>query len=423
MRVIRSESILLCLVVASTTLALAGQKQPLQVAPPEGPPPPSQDTLPREVTLSRDELYDRIYGGWLGMLIGNLEGLPHEFKYLDEPRESLPEFTFLAQGARSDDDSDIELTHLYFMAQDKTLKLPYTRIAEIWKANMNKGVWRANKRARELMEQGVLPPQTGDVSRNEHAWYNLSAQFCTEAYGLVCPGLPQLAAELGLYYAKVAVSQEPLQAAQFWPAFISLCFVDHRPLEQVLDSALQALDRRSSLYAVIGDAREAYRKHPQDWKAARAHIHKRWRVQEGWNENATPTNGALIILALLYGQEDFYKTLQYAMALGYDADCNAATAGCILGVRWGQRRLARLPQYKVQDIYINRTRPQLPEKMRISEQADLILQLAEQAILQNGGRKVRRPDGDAYTIAVQSPRLLEPLPDQPRRPPQRQPKK
>jgi hypothetical protein len=144
MRVIRSESILLCLVVASTTLALAGQKQPLQVAPPEGPPPPSQDTLPREVTLSRDELYDRIYGGWLGMLIGNLEGLPHEFKYLDEPRESLPEFTFLAQGARSDDDSDIELTHLYFMAQDKTLKLPYTRIAEIWKANMNKGVWRAN---------------------------------------------------------------------------------------------------------------------------------------------------------------------------------------------------------------------------------------------------------------------------------------
>jgi hypothetical protein len=111
------------------------------------------------------------------------------------------------------------------------------------------------------------------------------------------------------------------------------------------------------------------------------------------------------------------------MALGYDADCNAATAGCILGVRWGQRRLARLPQYKVQDIYINRTRPQLPEKMRISEQADLILQLAEQAILQNGGRKVRRPDGDAYTIAVQSPRLLEPLPDQPRRPQQRQPKK
>ena len=30
------------------------------------------------------------------MLIGGLEGLPHEKKYIDEPRESLPEFTFLS---------------------------------------------------------------------------------------------------------------------------------------------------------------------------------------------------------------------------------------------------------------------------------------------------------------------------------------
>ncbi|MBA2227218.1 MAG: ADP-ribosylglycohydrolase family protein [Thermogemmata sp.] len=389
---------------------------------------PEQATPPaklqvREAILTRQELYDRIYGGWLGMLIGNLEGLPHEFKYLEQPRDSLPQFTFLAQGARSDDDSDIELTHLYFMARDKTLKLPYARIAEIWKANMNTGVWRANKRARALMEEGLLPPQTGDVDRNEHAWYNLSAQFCTEAYGLVCPGMPQLAAELGLHYAKVAVSQEPLQAAQFWPAFISLCFVDQRPIEQVLESALPALDRRSSLYAAIRDARAAFRQHPQDWKAARQQIHQRWYRERGWNDNATPTNGALIVLALLYGQDDFYKTLQYAMALGYDADCNAATAGCILGVRWGQRRLAQLPQYKVQDIYLNRTRPQLPEKMRISEQADLILELAERAILQQGGKKVRQQDSDAYAIAAQEPRLLEPLPDQPRQPPQGQPKK
>ena len=43
--------------------------------------------------------------------------------------------------------------------------------------------------------------------------------------------------------------------------------------------------------------------------------------------NSTPSNGALVLLALLYGEGDFYKTLQYAMALGYDADCNAATAG------------------------------------------------------------------------------------------------
>ena len=39
----------------------------------------------------------------------------------------------------------------------------------------------------------------------------------------------------------------------------------------------------------------------------------------------------MVCLALLYGKGDFYRTLQYAMALGYDADCNAATAGAIVG--------------------------------------------------------------------------------------------
>ena len=58
--------------------------------------------------ISREILLDRIYGGWVGMLIGGIEGLPHEFKYKEQPRDTLPEFTFLEKGARSDDDNDIE---------------------------------------------------------------------------------------------------------------------------------------------------------------------------------------------------------------------------------------------------------------------------------------------------------------------------
>ena len=42
------------------------------------------------IVVSRSELFDRLYGGWVGMLIGGLEGLPHEFKYNDTPRETLP---------------------------------------------------------------------------------------------------------------------------------------------------------------------------------------------------------------------------------------------------------------------------------------------------------------------------------------------
>ena len=44
------------------------------------------------------------------------------------------------------------------MDKEGVLKLPYPRLVEIWKANMNQGIWVANKRARELMDQGVVPP-------------------------------------------------------------------------------------------------------------------------------------------------------------------------------------------------------------------------------------------------------------------------
>ena len=40
--------------------------------------------------ISRAELLDHIHGGWVGMLIGGLEGLPHEFKYKEQPRDALP---------------------------------------------------------------------------------------------------------------------------------------------------------------------------------------------------------------------------------------------------------------------------------------------------------------------------------------------
>ena len=38
------------------------------------------------------------------------------------------------------------------------------RLVEIWKANMNSGIWVANKKARELMNEGVMPPETGSVA-------------------------------------------------------------------------------------------------------------------------------------------------------------------------------------------------------------------------------------------------------------------
>ena len=373
--------------------------------------------------ISRAVLRDRIYGGWVGMLIGGLEGLPHEFKYREHPRDSLPEFTFLAEGARTDDDNDFEWTHLWFMDREGVIKLPYPRIVEIWKANMNQGIWVANKQARKLMDEGVVPPETGSVTRNPHAWYNLSGQFCIESYGLIAPGMPQTAADIGLHYARIAVSEEPLQAAQFWTSLISLLAFHEGTITEAIQQALTAVDPRSAMREVVQDAHQTFRDHPDDWKTARQVIHEKWRKQRKWNDNSTPVNGAAVILALLYGRDDFYRTLQYAMALGYDADCNAATAGAVVGYRLGFRHIAALPQFKMPDRYVNKTRPSLPAECKVSEQAETLLRVAEKVILANGGERISIGGQPGYRVKLQQPRVLERLPDKPHGPDNPPPKR
>jgi len=358
---------------------------------------------------TRDLLFDRIYGGWVGMLIGGLEGLPHEFKYKEQPRETLPEFTFLESGARSDDDNDLEWTHLRFMDKEGVLKLPYPRLVEIWKANMNEGIWVANKRARELMDQGIVPPETSSTALNPHAGYNLSGQFCVQAYGMIAPGMPPAAADLGLHYARIAVSGEPLQAAQYWTSLISLMAFHEGPLDAAIDTAYAAVDPDSAMAEVVADARHLHWQHRGDWKAARQAIHTKWVQQRKWNLNSTSANGALVLLALLYGEGDFYRTLQYAMALGYDADRNAATAGAVLGTRLGFRHLAGLPQFKMPDRYVNKTRPSLPAECNVSDQAATLMRVCERVILANGGERIDRNGQSVYRVHLQAPRLIEAL--------------
>ena len=74
--------------------------------------------------ISKAELKDKIAGAWLGQMVGNIYGLPHENKYVDQPApESRFPFGYtknLAKlekynGAFSDDDTDMEYIYLVTM--------------------------------------------------------------------------------------------------------------------------------------------------------------------------------------------------------------------------------------------------------------------------------------------------------------------
>jgi hypothetical protein len=51
------------------------------------------------IDQTREQILDHTRGGWTGMLIGGIVGLDHEFKYIDEPRQELPDYASLPERA------------------------------------------------------------------------------------------------------------------------------------------------------------------------------------------------------------------------------------------------------------------------------------------------------------------------------------
>ena len=56
-------------------------------------------------------------------------------------------------------------------------------------------------------------------------------------------------------------------------------------------------------------------------------------------------NHALIIMSLLFGQDDLQKSLMIVNTSGWDTDCNSGNVGCILGIKNGLEGLKKGPDY------------------------------------------------------------------------------
>ena len=58
----------------------------------------------------------------------------------------------------------------------------------------------------------------------------------------------------------------------------------------------------------------------------------------GGNCHMVPNHG-LIILSLLYGDDDFSKTMMIINTSGWDTDCNSGNIGCLMGIKLGLKGL------------------------------------------------------------------------------------
>jgi len=364
---------------------------------------PKENPPGKPIQLSAETVRDKIRGGLLGEMLGNLNGIPYEFKYILEPGNLKNYVPALPQGAFTDDDTDFEWVYIYTMQKKRSVFLPYDDVAALWKERINRNIWCSNRYARHLMDIDVKPPVTGLVSYNPWAEFNVSGQFLCETFGLLAPAMPQTAAKIGLHYTKVAIDNEPAQTTQLFTSMIATAFVEN-DINKILDAGIASVDPASNTLKIINQVKEWHRLNPTNWQESRRLLKEKYTQENSRtrDRNGTELNTGAIIMALLYGEGDFAETLKLSFNMGWDADCNAATLGTILGAKYGYRKMMS-EGWQITDRYKNTSRDNMPMDETITSFADRLIDLFELVNESNGGKKMVVNQEVVYEIPAESP--------------------
>lgn len=366
----------------------------------------------RRLKISANELKDKIYASWLGQIIGNIYGLPHENAYIEEPgpehfpygySENIDRLKSI-NGAFSDDDTDFE--YMYLLAMEKYSPEPaYNELVEFWLYHVRDRVWLANRAALGAMHYGITPPLTGMQLYNPH-WFQIDPQLVNEIWAVTAPGMIDYAADKSEWAARITNDGWGVEPTIHYGAMYAAAFFES-DINKLINIGIQALPNDSRFARTVQDMKALYQKYPHDWQAARKEMAETYYHNEPentrtiWNANL---NGACGILALLYGQGDFQKTLDLACAIGFDADNQAATMSGLLAITVGIDGIPQELLYPIStweepfnDFYKNVSRHDLPDAS-LKETAQRMVQQAETIILNHGGKKIQEKGEWYYYI-------------------------
>ncbi|HMP38886.1 MAG TPA: ADP-ribosylglycohydrolase family protein, partial [Roseiflexaceae bacterium] len=111
------------------------------------------------------------------------------------------------------------------------------------------------------------------------------------------------------------------------------------------DTALRYIPADSLITRLIGDVRDWHAR-DGDWRRTRERIVAEYGYDRYGGNCHTVPNHALIILGLLYGDDDFQKSLMITNTAGWDTDCNSANVGCLLGIKNGLATIDLGPDWR-----------------------------------------------------------------------------
>ncbi|MGC0328660.1 ADP-ribosylglycohydrolase [Streptomyces sp. SAI-170] len=346
------------------------------------------------------DLADRIHGGWLGRIAGNMLGKPVELgevwtrdridRYLREA-DALPLTDYLPEpvaetdtlalrpewrqclrgrihGSCRDDDVDYAILGLHLLERHG-FGFSTEQVGDLWLLSLPYlQTFTAERAAYRNLANGLRPPLTATFDNPYQEW--IGALIRADVYGWTCPGRPSRAASLARRDAVLSHTGNGVYGAMWAAALISAAFTAPS-VRDAVDQALAVIPGGSRLARTVRRVTSLHES-GLSWEDTLDTLTEE-TAGLGWIH--TVPNAAVLTAGLLYGAGDFTRTIALTVRGGLDTDSNGATAGSVAGVLTGAQAIPAHWKDPLEDTV--RTAVFGFDGVRISELAERTLRLAE----------------------------------------------
>jgi len=315
--------------------------------------------------IAVEDYVDKMKAGWIGQMAGVGWGGPTEFRYKGEiiPEDKMPVWKPELINQFRQDDIYVEMTFL------RTLEL---------------------------------------YGMDDDIDYQIEADYA----GLIAPGMPNVAIELGETFGRLMNYGDGLYGGQFVGGMYAEAFFEN-DMEKIVRAGLKCIPQGSQYAECIRDVLAWYKQYPDDWQKTWELIEAKYqdnpayrrfscnKDQENMDFNIdAKINGAYIVMGLLYGKGDPDQTIIISTRCGQDSDCNPSNSGGVLFTTIGFKSLpekftsALNPEGKFSHTPYN-----FPMLVEVSKK------LVRQSVVRAGGRVETDAEGrEVFVIPIREPK-------------------
>ena len=298
---------------------------------------------PRDGALSPAELRDKALGAWQGRASGCLLGKPVEGrrswgirKYLESQgrwpldryfsnnvdpavaqecgfdirRDGLYEEGITCMP--EDDDTNYTATGLALVKQSGKSFRP-EHAAGLWLTNIPYiHVCTAERIAYKNLASGIGPPESASHRNPYREW--IGAQIRADFFGYVCPGDPELAAELAWRDACISHVKNGIYGEMWVAAMLAAAYVCD-DVKTVIRAGLGQIPAKCRLTENI-ETIIALRESGASFDEAIADVRTRWNEDSAHDWCHTISNAEVCAVSLLWGDLDFEKSICMSVKIG-----------------------------------------------------------------------------------------------------------